>query len=647
MTVRLGAFAAFALAALALAAPALAQGPVLGPPVSVDGPSPDITGRVGLSVARDGTGGLVYLKAVAGVQHVFVSRLAGGGFQPPEQLDSTLAGASSAPVIAAGDGGLLLIAFINAGQLYVVDRASLSSSFGAPSDLFDGAGSPALQVSTLGKAYLAFTATGAGGHDVRSAYYYRGRWSVESSPLDALPADDAGTGVGRPQVAAAGDGVGIVVWGETGHVFSRRVVQSSPSVVYEQADVPSLSGWTEVAAGEPTVGTGGDSSYADIAFQEVLANGTQQQSRVLMRRLRGSADEGVTQPDGLSTPSGDGADQPQVAFNEYGRGVVTSSRVASNELFATVLGSNGSTSYVARVDSLRNATPPDAVTGTTGLYSDLVAWQQDPGLGGGPEIRARFLSNSSFGPELIVSSPSLGPTDAARGLAVGGDLSGDGVIAWVQGSGAGTRILVAGLYQAPGSPAPVRAVTYAPSGEPVLAWTPARELLGPLAYAVTLDGVPIGQTTSTSLAVPRPLSDGPHRWQVTAYNGVGEKSSAATATVFVDTVAPSARVTLRGVKRTGSSLHAYVSYADAPPAPETPADASGVAGVLINWGDGASFHIQHAKSHVYRRPGRYRLTVLVVDRAGNRKTVARTITIASKPRKVSSRGHRPPLGHHR
>jgi hypothetical protein len=31
-----------------------------------------------MSIARDGTGALVYLKDVLGVPHVFVSRLAGG-----------------------------------------------------------------------------------------------------------------------------------------------------------------------------------------------------------------------------------------------------------------------------------------------------------------------------------------------------------------------------------------------------------------------------------------------------------------------------------------------------------------------------------------------------------------------------------------
>ena len=80
-------------------------------------------------MARDGTGGLVYLKAVGGVAHVFVSALLGGQFQAPTEVDAGLGAASSQPVIAAGNGGVLLIAFINAGGLYVVDRASATASF--------------------------------------------------------------------------------------------------------------------------------------------------------------------------------------------------------------------------------------------------------------------------------------------------------------------------------------------------------------------------------------------------------------------------------------------------------------------------------------------------------------------------------------
>ncbi len=576
---------------------------------------------------------------------MFVSRLQGGVFQAPEEVDSSLGGPSSQPVIAAGDGGLLLIAFINAGQLYTVERASSASPYTAPDDRFSGASNPALALSPFGKGYLAFTADGAGGHDIRSAYYYQGRWSVESAPLEAVVADDAGTGTGRPAVAAAGDGIAIVAWGEAGHIFSRRVSGTSPSVVYERADVASLSGSAEIGADQPSVGAGGDSSYASVVFREVLFTGAQLQSRVLMNRLQGSVYDGVTQPDGLSTPDSVGAQEPQVTVNEYGAGIVTTAREGSNALIGTLLGNNGSRGGVVRVDSLQNAAPPYTATGTAGLFSDLIAWQQYPGLAGLSEIRVRDLDlkASSFGPELVLSSPTLGPANAAAGLAAGGDISGDGAVAWVQGTGSSTRIVAATLLQPPGSPSPAKSLAYGASAHPTLVYSPARELWGPVAYAVTVDGTLAGTTYSTSFTVPRALSDGPHQWQVTAFNRAAETSTGPPATIFVDTLAPSVRLRLTGSKRVGSPLRLYVRYTDAR-ASEPVADASGVASVVVRWGDGASFHLPHQalqKLHTYRRPGRYRLTVTVTDRAGNRTAVVRTITITtvSKPRKPPRRHH--------
>ncbi len=129
----------------------------------------------GLSVARDGTGGLVYLKTIGGVPHVVVSALVGGQFQPPPGRRLRPAPASSSqPVIAAGNGGVLLIAFINGGTLYVVDRPSATAGFGAPQPLASGASNPSIQMSNLAKAYIAFTVADGAGHDVRAAYYANG-----------------------------------------------------------------------------------------------------------------------------------------------------------------------------------------------------------------------------------------------------------------------------------------------------------------------------------------------------------------------------------------------------------------------------------------------------------------------------------------
>jgi hypothetical protein len=543
-------------------------------------------------------------------------------------------------VIAAANGGLLALAFVNAGNLYAVTRPNAFAGYRPPVALAGGASNPALAMSTLGKAYLAFTAAGSGGHDVRAAYFSNGLWALEPTALDARVADDAGIATGRPAVAAAGDGVAIVVWGEAGHVYSRRVWATVPSAVVEQADVPAVGGWPELSADEPRVSVGGDSSYAGVVFHEVLGNGAQQQSRVLMRRLRASAYGPVTASDGLATPQASGADQPQIAMNEYGRGFTTSSRTDSFQVVAAHLQTNGSSDTARRVDSLQNSSPPYPSPGVAGLTSNLIAWQHDPGLGGSPEVRLRYAGDGvNLGPELTVSSPAAGPTDAADGLFAGGDAAGDAAIAWVQGAVGSRSIVVAQMYEPLGRFASTTGFHYERTARPVISWIAPRAAWGPLRYSVMLDGHLVAQTYSTSLRLPIRSPDGRHRWSVTAANPAGLTSTTRSSSFWIDTVPPSVTLSLTGKLRVGVPLHANARYTDARP-PEPRGAASGIASVLIRWGDGSRDRISHGKSHVYRRAGRITVSVTVTDRAGNATTVARHVRIA--PQTNAGAQRRPP-----
>ena len=628
--------AAIVVALLLLpAGSALAQ-PTPAPPGVIDGPSAGIVGLSGMSIARDGSGGLAYLKQVAGVPHVFVSRLIGGVFQTPQEVDATLAGASSQPVIAGGDGGVLLVAFINSGGLYIAQTGGPSTPFSPPAPIAGGASNPSLEMSNFGKAYLAFTVADGAGHDVRAAYYYQGRWALESAPLNAVPGDEAGTGSGRPAVAAAGDGVGIVVWGEGGRVYSRRVWGTSPSIVFGQADGP-LPGCTEGSADDPVVGAGGDSSWVGVAFHEVLRCGSVQEQRVLMNRWQGSIYDGLTQPDGLGSSAADGADQPEILMNEYGRGYVTSARITSHLLFGTVLGTDGGSGGLLLADDsgLPQASPPFGVPAAAGLSSEMIAWQQDPGTAGLPEIRLRYAPGGGpLGPDVVLSAPAQGPTAAANGLAAGGDVAGDAAVAWVQGSGAASLIVADQLYQPPGSASPVHASAYARTLQPRLAWSPAPARWGPLRYLVSVDGAPVAQTLATSLTAPAPLTNGRHSWRVTAINPAGVQHTGESGSVFVDTVRPTVRFSLSGKRQVGASLHVYVSARDLPPLGLPAAAASGIASVTLKWGDRTIVPLkpgQHRSAHAYRRAGRYRITVVAVDRAGNSTTAILRIKLTPPP----------------
>ncbi len=97
------------LAAIVLAVHVPPARAVILPATTIDGPSENIVGFGGVAMAEDGTGGLVYLKRVNGVPHVFVSRYAGGQWQAPIRVDTEEPFAATWPRIGAANGGELVV----------------------------------------------------------------------------------------------------------------------------------------------------------------------------------------------------------------------------------------------------------------------------------------------------------------------------------------------------------------------------------------------------------------------------------------------------------------------------------------------------------------------------------------------------------
>jgi hypothetical protein len=307
---------------------------------------------------------------------------------------------------------------------------------------------------------------------------------------------------------------------------------------------------------------------------------------------------------------------------ELGYGLATSARESSHQVFTGTLGLGGVFQGAGQIDSGLNLGPPNVVPATAGLASFIVAWQNQALLGA--EIHARYWALSTgFAPETVISDPTLGATDAARGLVDGGDVNSDLAVAWVQGSGSGRRIVVEQQYQEPGPPQPRRGLAYDAKVRPVIGWNAANDFWGPITYAVTVDSVQLGSTTATTFKVPAPLAQGLHNWHVTAVNPAGLQTASAGARIWIDTVAPILRWKVSGKRKAGQSIGLALSYSDPPP-------GAGVFYVSVHWGDGLSSPVTpgaHRKAHVYGRAGRYLLSVLVKDRAGNTTTVARRITI--------------------
>lgn len=632
--------ASLALLALLLSALPAGAVAVLGTPVI--GPSPAVQSLGGIAIALDGTGALVATVQDGGVDHIFVSRLLGGAWTAPERVDGGLAGPSSQPVVAVGDAGRVSVAFVNSGNVYAITRVSSAIGYSPLQTIWGsgGASDPADALSVDGKGYLVFTAPGGGGHDVRAAYAKDGGpWSLVQAPLDHNPAADAGGGSNRPRVAVSADGTAIAVWGEAGHVFARRVRGLSPSVTSVDANAGLvLEGVQAAATDVPEVATQDDDSYAGVVMHATFAINGGLRSRDVFRRLRGSRFEAPVAVDTTPFGSGLGSGTPHISTNGIGQGIALGEGDTSYLSYAMLLHADVAPGTVQQVDSI---TPPSAPSYAVPIAAtslkQLVAWQLGSPTGPAPsQIHARFYDGRAFNPETIMSQPALGPTDAAHGLAAAGDSAGDIAVAYAQDvPNQGRAISVAVIDQPPGKFAPHFGSYWQRSPTPLLTWSRLLEDWG-LYFKVAIDGVDAGYGDAVKLEkhVRTPLTQGVHSWQVSAFDRLGQTFAAKAVPLRIDSVAPTATATVSGSRRVGATLKVAVVSADAPPPPpagQQPIATSGVAQVLVDWGDHTRQVVKTAASHAYAKPGRYALRVVVTDHAGNRTVVRQQLTVAGKP----------------
>jgi hypothetical protein len=497
----------------ALAAPAAARAGVF-PGEVIDGPSADIV-RVGdVDLARDGTGAVVYLRRDAGVQHVYVSRLVDGAWQPPERVDAGLNDAASGPAVAASDGGRLAIAFVSGGTLYSVVRPAGNGGLPAPQPLFSPATTPAIDMSINGAAYIVYTS----GSSVRAARLDRTAtaFTEMGAVLDLDQGQPAGdTPSRKPDVAVAADGTGVATWGERGadgrnHVIARRLYNASVSAAPLDLTVGAFEGHTAGDADSPDVDIEDDSSFAWIAFRQTL-DGT---PRAVARRLVGSALTDPTLIDPFGFPAGEGVDAPAIDMNGTGGGLAASAAAGSHQVYVAPLEDDAFGKGATRVDSWANTVAPRAITGTAQSGAGFATWLQ--ALGTDPVgLRVRqYDTKAGWGPEAALTKPDFGPVDVTAGYDAAVDRVNDAAAVVVQGTGAERRLVAGMVDREPGA-----FVTFTTSKVrrfQGLRWSPSFDLWGSPTYTVLVDDKPLGTTQATSYAPKQGVPDGIHRWRVVA-----------------------------------------------------------------------------------------------------------------------------------
>ena len=248
-----------ALLAPLTAAPASA-GAAIRPAATIDGPSTDIAELGGVAMAPDGSGGIVYLKRVGGIPHVFAAAYRGGRWTAPMQVDGGQPFAASWPRIAAGNGGRLLVvwattwALLNGKpeqELLSSFLATGSAVFGpahfVDADVREGSGlEPSLVMNAAGQAlctYRVITNPLIGAQppiprlrpnddqaEVRLARFngsdsWSGLGPQNRNTAISSRAPAEGNG---PEVGIGADGNGVIAWQEpdvsgAARIFARRV----------------------------------------------------------------------------------------------------------------------------------------------------------------------------------------------------------------------------------------------------------------------------------------------------------------------------------------------------------------------------------------------------------------------------------------
>jgi PKD domain len=646
---------ALALTVVLLALGARPAGALILPAVTLDGPSEDIVGFGGVAMAEDGTGGLVYLKRVGGVPHVFVARFLEGHWLAPVEVDTEQPFAASWPRIGAANGGELVVVwatpFATEGSVPVDELLGATLGPGAAGfgpavlidpDIREGTGtSPSLAMTSTGAADLVYRVVNNEGNSnqrvrefpllrpgdvieqVRVAHFNAERWSalgaINRNPgVSMRPPTQANA----PQIAVGATGNGVVVWQEpdvdgVARIWARRLFGatldyvlpvSAPRLpagpIVQDADAPSVTisrlGQAEVAYRQPSgpgspLPEGGPRIFLNTLPDGESADGSQFAGAKVV-------DEAPGGPSATIGPPSIDVDEKQdlrLLYDSNG----TPRMIQGNDL--------GLSGTVSLGPPFAGSQVSASVMNPAG--GGVSAWPSGDSQGhAAAAVREDFPGGAVQ--TALVRGGAGGPIGD---LGIGRSGLGDGLVGFLQGQ-LGNAAIVAARVTAP----PAELVTNAPKGwikpaQAVVSWLPGLSANGPLSYHVVLDGRPLPVPPGAlQLRIDhRRLGSGVHRVQVLATDIDGQATLSAPSPLLIDAQAPTVTYR-RALRGRGVSVRITDAY-------------SGVEAhsVAVSFGDGRRARGRTRLLHRYAHAGTYRVTVQARSRIGNAGTFAQWVTV--------------------
>jgi hypothetical protein len=616
--------------------------------VSVDGPSSAILDFGGVAMGSRGGGGLVYLKAVEGVPHVFASRYQGGNWSAPARVDWDQPFAASQPRIAAGPRGELLVAWVTKvatvhGRvqygLFSARIGSGGSSFGhsllIDPNVGEGIGvAPSLAAASPGKAIVAYRVItftfppdtfsnfvqlrpGDVMADIRVARLNGDRWSrlgaMNRNPEASMRAPSPTNG---PQVGIGSDGGAVVAWQEpdqsgAARIWMRRIFGTTPGPVL-QASPSSWEGRQVSADADAFSLAVSPYAGARAAYRIAPTAGSPLAGRLLVNVLPANyaTDAGTLGAPALAdaggvSPTVGGAGPPDIAIAESNskQTLMHLDFLAGSQLRQIGLGSSGNIVDMqtpAGPPAQAGAEPVVAVSSEGGGMVAYPAFEPD----GDPAVAVRQEFASGAAQTGLVSASQGGPISA---LAIGRSGAGDGLVGFLQGEAGHFEVVTERLSAPPVAFKLQRLKGWSKPNSVKLSWRPAQSTVGGVRYSVLVDGRQIkGNLRRRNFHPPAgQLGNGVLKAQILATDGSGQQVLSSAAKLRVDGEVP--RVEVR-VEHDGEAM---VKLTDS---------GSGVdiRASRIDFGDGERAGRGSRFSHAYERPGRYTIVVRARDRAKNR-----------------------------
>ena len=627
------------IATLCGAVPARAT---ISPAQTIDGPSSAIVDVDGVAMSQDGTGGIVYRKRVDGRAHIFAAQFFGNTWRPPQRVDAGQNFDSSWPTIGAGDGGRLVVTWVQefgAGtdRLFSASLDPGASQFQAPIaiDLNVGEATgtyPSLAMNPGGNAYLAYRVQAEAGSnqniipgyldmDTRVARYDGSLWSVLGSPADrnqSLPVR-APTAANSPKVGIDVAGNGLVAFQEPDESFVDRIW--ARRIFGTTFGIPLLVS-PQQFGGAPLRGDADAFSLDEAGFGEGAIAFRQQPGQG--SALTGSHVFVNTIPEAFSDNAGafsgprlaDGTSGgPTGALGWPSVGVAPSGdfRIAYSSGTAALM-TTGSDSAVGAPTPLgdgHGAVDPTPAVLVAKDDAAVLAWRARSAVPAVEEIRP----NGAFKAKAAADS-SAGPVSD---LVAAGSGLGDGLVAFMQGDPAQTR-LAAAIVDAPPLDFAVQVpLTFIRTKQPLITWDPAPNALGGVRYTVRIGRRIFARNVSRTAFRVRgaKVPEGRSKVTVTAVDPAGQKRTGTAAMLRIDRRAPRVRVV-----RHGRAVSIRISDG-------RKGQTSGVkaSSIVVSFGDGKRAGHRARFTHRYAHGGTYRIVARARDRVGNRMRVKRTVRV--------------------